>query len=197
MKETKQRPNKTRALLSSLLLFGTAGAGLAQGTAFTYEGRLNDTGQPANGLYDLRFTVYDSPTLADTPVGGPLTNSATGVTNGLFSVTLDFGSGVFTGPGRWLEIAARTNSAGAFITLTPRQALTAAPYAIMANASSNLLGTLPAVQLTGTVPTTVLTGTYSGQLTFNNPLNHLCGDGSCLTGVNAAFLDGLGAGDFW
>jgi len=29
----------------------------AQGTAFTYQGRLNASGQPANGVYDLRFRL--------------------------------------------------------------------------------------------------------------------------------------------
>jgi hypothetical protein len=27
----------------------------AQGTAFTYQGQLNDNGTPATGIYDLRF----------------------------------------------------------------------------------------------------------------------------------------------
>jgi len=42
-------------------------------------------------------------------------------------VTLDFGSGVFTGNARWLEIAVRTNGASGFVTLTPRQPLTPTP----------------------------------------------------------------------
>ena len=62
---------------------------LSQGSAFTYQGRLNDGGSPAGGIYDLRFTIYDS-LASGTGVAGPLTNSATGVTNGLFTVTLDF-----------------------------------------------------------------------------------------------------------
>lgn len=182
---------------TAVLLFMAIHAALAQGTAFNYEGRLNDTGQPANGMYDFRFTIYDSTNVPGTVIASPVTNSATGVTNGLFSVTLDFGAGVFNGPPRWLEIAARTNGGGSFVTLSPRQQLTAAPYAIMANATSNLLGTLPAGQLSGTVPSGGLGGTYTGQLTLNNPLNHLCGDGSCLTGVNASLLDGLDAANFW
>ena len=34
-------------------------SGFAQGTAFTYQGRLNDAANPANGVYDLRFAIYD------------------------------------------------------------------------------------------------------------------------------------------
>ncbi len=31
----------------------------AQGTAFTYNGRLNDGTNPATGSYDLTFTLYN------------------------------------------------------------------------------------------------------------------------------------------
>jgi hypothetical protein len=81
----------------------------AQGTAFNYQGRLNSGANPAGGIYDLRFTVYDAASSGS--VWGVLTNVATPVTNGLFTVTLDYGSGVFTGNARWLEIAVRTNGA--------------------------------------------------------------------------------------
>ena len=64
---------------------------LAQGTAFTYWGRLNDGSSPAQGLYDLSFTVFDS-SAGGTNVGGVVTNSAVPVTNGLFTVALDFGA---------------------------------------------------------------------------------------------------------
>ena len=62
-----------------------------------------------------------------------MTNSATSLTNGLFTVALDFGVGVFTGEARWLEIAVRTNGGGMFTALTPRQPLTPSPYALYAS----------------------------------------------------------------
>ena len=96
----------------------------AQSTAFTHQGRLNDSSVPANGLYDLRFSVYDASANGN-QAGGSITNPATGVTNGLFTVTLDFG-GIFSGTNYWLDIGVRTNGAGAFTTLMPRQPLT--PY---------------------------------------------------------------------
>jgi hypothetical protein len=122
----------------------------AQGTAFTYQGQLQNNGSPASGLYDVRFLVWDALTSGHL-IAGPLTNAATGVTNGLFTVTLDFGPGVFTGPGRWLELDVRTNGNAAFTPLLPLQPLLATPYAMMANTASNLLGTLPMAQLSGTV----------------------------------------------
>ena len=112
-----------------------------QGTAFTYQGRLNDGTNPATGNYDLQFTIYDSGS-GGSVVAGSLTNAPTGVTNGLFSVTLDFGAGVFTGPARWLELGVRTNgSVGAYTTLVPRQALLPTPYAINAGSLGGELST--------------------------------------------------------
>lgn len=127
-------------LLATLAMFELARPSIvsAQGTAFTYQGRLNDSSNAASGNYDLQFKIYDAAT-AGNVVGSPLTNAPTGATNGLFTVTLDFGSGVFTGPARWLEIGVRTNgSAAAYSTLTPRQALTASPYAVFAGTSANV-----------------------------------------------------------
>jgi hypothetical protein len=105
----------------------------AQGTAFTYQGRLYDGGNPANGDYDLQFALYDASTNGN-QVGSAMTNAATAVTNGLFTVTLDFG-GVFNGSNYWLQIAARTNGGSAFTTLSPLQALTPVPYAVYAQTS--------------------------------------------------------------
>ena len=102
------------------------------GPAFTYQGQLDDAGLPANGLYDLRLTLFDAVT-SGSPVSGVLTNAATPVSNGLFTVTLDFGSSPFNiGQSRWLQIEVRTNGAPSFSALTPRQALTATPYALYA-----------------------------------------------------------------
>ncbi|MCC6823360.1 MAG: tail fiber domain-containing protein [Verrucomicrobia subdivision 3 bacterium] len=103
----------------------------AQGTAFTYQGRLSDGANPAQGIYDLRFAIYDS-SGGLTSIAGPVTNSPTTVSNGLFTVTLDFGAGVFTGAERWLEVAVRTNGGAPFTALSPRQKLTPTPYAIFA-----------------------------------------------------------------
>jgi hypothetical protein len=67
----------------------------AQGSAFTYQGRLNDGANPATGIYDLRFETYDAPS-GGTGQGRAVTNSAVSVSNGLFTVTLDFGAGATT-----------------------------------------------------------------------------------------------------
>lgn len=149
---TKLTLKVATALLSLSTINPQLSICLAQGTAFTYQGRLNDDGAPANGIYDLRFAIYDSSGGAGL-VSGPLTKSPTAVTNGLFAVTLDFGVGVFTGADRWLDIGVRSNGGGAFTALSPRQKLTATPYAL---SSASLSGPLPAAQLAGTVSAAAL-----------------------------------------
>ncbi len=174
-------------LMVALALFGLAAAAYAQGTAFTYQGRLDDGANPASGNYDLRFAVYDALT-AGGQQGVSETNAAVGVTNGLFTVTLDFGS-QFPGAARWLEIAVRTNGAATFNTLTPRQPLTATPYAITA------------ATVSGTISSANLGGTYGGAVIFNNAANNFTGNfggnGTGVTNVNAVALNGLSSSNFW
>ena len=110
----------------------------AQGTSFTYQGRLNDAANPSNnGRYDFQFQVFDT---GGGAVSGILTPAYVPVSNGLFTVVLDFGAGIFTGPDRWLQIGARTNGGGTFTPLTPRQKLTPSPYAIYAGNAAQVGG---------------------------------------------------------
>lgn len=141
----------------------------AQGTAFTYQGHLNDGVNPANGSYDQTFALFNVVSGAG-QVGNTFTNPATAVSNGQFTVTLDFGPGIFTGPDRWLEIGVRTNGNGAFTLLAPRQPITPVPYAIMANNASNLLGVLPAAQLgagTAAINISGAAASFTGSLAGN------------------------------
>lgn len=102
-----------------------------QGTAFAYQGQLTQSGQPATGSYDLRAILYNAEA-GGSQVGPIITNLAVAVSQGVFSVSLDFGTGAFDGSSRWLELAVRTAGGGAFTGLAPRQALAAAPYALYA-----------------------------------------------------------------
>lgn len=120
-----------------LSLLWAAASAHAQGTAFTFQGRLHDNGVAATGVYDVRFAVYDAPDGLGI-VAGPLIQPGIAITNGLFLTTLDFGANVFTGPSRWLEIMTRTNGALSFSLLTPRQALAPTPYAIHAASASSV-----------------------------------------------------------
>jgi hypothetical protein len=113
------------------------------GPAFTYQGRLNDGGAPANGNYDMIFNLYDAPTNGNV-IGSFSIFGAVPVSNGLFTVELnaydEFGTNAFNGQARWLQIGVRTNNNNAmnpWIYLDPRQPLDCAPQAMFAqNASS-------------------------------------------------------------
>jgi hypothetical protein len=123
---------KPRVILSAFAMAASTAIRLAAaplGTTFTYQGQLTDGGQPANGTYQLQLKLFDR-LLMGSQVGTTL-SSIVGVTNGLFTTTLNFGGGVFTGDARWLEIGVRTNgSASDHVLLSPRQPLTPTPYAL-------------------------------------------------------------------
>ena len=107
-------------IIATLGLIASLPRADAQGSTFTYQGRLNDGGTPANGLYDLRFTIYDSTNNPGVVVAGPLTNSAAGVSNGLFTVALDFGAGVFTGRQMGGVLLERVRAGGGLPHTLPR-----------------------------------------------------------------------------
>jgi hypothetical protein len=135
-------------LLVVLMMSGTASARpleAALGTGFTYQGRLTDGGTPANGTYDLDFKLYDALS-GGSQVGSTSAQRSVNVSNGLFTVQLDFGN-VFNGTALYLEIGVRLSSiGGAYTTLTPRQPLSPTPYALYSTQASNAaqLNTQPA-----------------------------------------------------
>ncbi len=119
----------------------------AQPAAFTYQGRLTENGVPAGGSNDLRFVIFDAPTNGN-QISTNLTLDDVPLTNGLFTVALDWGAAVFDGSERWLEVRVRPgNAGGSYTTLSPRQRLTSAPYALHSGSASNLLGVVSAGQL--------------------------------------------------
>jgi hypothetical protein len=111
---------------------GPQGALALVGTAFTYQGELtDDQGTPLTGQYDFEFRLYDASGSGAAQVESAVTADDTQVDGGRFTVALNFGSDAFTGEARWLEIRVREGaSTGGYTTLTPRQALTPAPYAL-------------------------------------------------------------------
>jgi hypothetical protein len=122
-------------LLSCILLVPN----IVRSQPFTYQGRLKDGGSPANGVYDLQFALYDAPN-GGKRFGVVLTNAATAVSNGLFTVALDFGAGSFAGDSIWLQVGVRASAWTNYTTLSPRQAITAAPYSMYANSAGYLAG---------------------------------------------------------
>jgi hypothetical protein len=95
----------TRTLLTLALLL-LAGIASAQTTAFTYQGHLMDGGASANGSYDIQFTLKNALSGGST-VDTPQAVAPFSAVNGIFTATLDFGSGPFDGSDRWVELAVR------------------------------------------------------------------------------------------
>ena len=130
--------NLTFAALAVALLFQTPIMRAAPfGSVFTYQGRLNFTGSPsANGFYDFIFTLHDEATFGS-PVGSAVTTNAVPVTNGLFTVPLDFGALAFTsGQARYLQLQVNTNGITPLVTLNPRQRITPTPQALYAGSAT-------------------------------------------------------------
>lgn len=164
------------ALLASHLAILSLGliSARAQNTAFTYQGVLKTFDDPASGLYDFKFRLFDAVT-----AGNRVPNSTTEVSanavpvsNGLFTTRLDFGSAPFDGSRRWLEMDVRTNTASAnFVTLSPRTELTPTPYAMYATKAGSVTnGSITAAQLAApaAAPGQVLSYNGSG-LVWQNP----------------------------
>ena len=120
---------KLSIVFSMFLAIGIlAPFGMAQTTGFIYQGSLNSGGVVANGNHDFEFALFDAVS-GGAQLGATLPQNGVAVTNGIFAVSLDFGS-QFPGAGRFLEIRVRPTGGGAFTPLTPRQQITSAPYAV-------------------------------------------------------------------
>lgn len=159
-----------------------ADLGLAQGAAFTYQGWLTENGTAGHGRYDFRFALFDAAS-GGNRIGSLVVQSPVSLSNGLFTVALDFGSLAFNGSERWLEIGVRPyGSTGFYNLLTPRQPVLATPYAMHAASAAGLAGN----------PT--VTGTVTFSPTSGPPF--LVGSSARVASLNADLLDGLDSSAF-
>lgn len=144
----KHKNISQRILAILLLIFLFAFSIEAQTTAFSYQGKLNDSGIAANATFQMEFRLFDA-LMGGNQIASTVTNSNVTATQGVFSVDLDFGANAFTGEDRFLEIAIKRNAADPFTILTPRQRILSAPYAIKSRSSDTALTATNAVQLDG------------------------------------------------
>ena len=143
-RDSAMRPHKISLRLIGptglLLILVSVNVAFGQTSGFTYQGRLQDSGTNANGSYDFQFTLWDAlsgGTQQPQPTPITITKSGVAVNNGAFIVQLDFGPNAFPGAGRFLEISVRPANSGTFTVLSPRQPITATPYAVRSlNAAS-------------------------------------------------------------
>jgi hypothetical protein len=159
----------TRTLLAALFLLAASAAWAdPQSTAFTYQGNLTSNGSPANGNFNLTFTLYGSPTGSD-QVGSPLSMPSFPVVNGRFTTDLDF-PGTFSGQQRWLQVKVGTQ------LLSPRQPVNAVPVAQYALTSTISSGSITNDSLAnGSVTLSKLKGgSTTGNISFSLGANS-CG----------------------
>ena len=156
----------------------------AQGTAFTYQGRLNLNGAAASGTYDFAFTLYNT-NVNGSALAGPVANGLTAVSNGLFTTTIDFGN-VFTGTSNWLELAVRTNGGASYTVLSPRQLLTPVPYALLAANA----GSVPAAGITAGTANINISGLAQSATSLSGP----AGTAANTFTVGTNGLTGIGTG---
>jgi len=149
------------------------------GTAFTYQGQLKSGGNPVNDTCDFQFTLYDAAS-GGTSLGTQ-TRTGVSVSNGYFTIPdLDFGEDAFTGDARYLEIAVRCPAgSGSYTTLAPRQALTAAPYA---------LGLRPGVQVVGSVTASPYAVVYARNAATSGPTYGVRGESASAAGRGVSGL---------
>ncbi len=147
-------------------------------SSFTYQGRLDDGSGPVNGNCDFRFSLWNAVS-GGSQVGSNHTVSNVTVADGNFTAVVNdanqFGGNAFNGNNRWLKVEARCpTGSGSYTNLTPRQAITGAPYAYYAN-SANTANSAPWSGLTGTPrndhdhygQTWTYTSTYTTGLTID------------------------------
>jgi hypothetical protein len=125
----------------------TPSASAPIGTAFTYQGLLEQNGSALTGVVDLRFTLYDAADQGQGSLLGTVEKLGVQVQDGIFSVDLDFGDSVFDGSARWLAIAVRhpAGPSGVYEPFADRQPIYAVPYAIHAATA----GSVPWSGITG------------------------------------------------
>lgn len=148
------KPN--RAVISGLLMLGLAVPTAAEpvGTDFTYQGRLETDGAPSNGSHDFEFRLHTS-AVGDNQVGPTICADNVDLVDGLFTVSLDFGT-QYDGDARWLEVGVRADETngncfgGLYTTLAPRQPLSAAPYAVHALNAGQWINSGSAIMNTNT-----------------------------------------------
>ena len=142
----KNLKNKFVLMLSVLILLTTAVP--AQTTAFTYQGKLNDGGNPANTTFQMEFKLFDALS-GGNQIGSTVANSSVSVAQGVFAVSLDFGANAFTDADRFLEISVKRNAGDPFTVLTPRQRILSVPFAIKSKSSDTAITATTANQLDG------------------------------------------------
>lgn len=178
-------------LLLAIFLITTNALGGTSGSAFTYQGQLNQAGAPANGEFDFQFVLFDSDDFVlGTQLQDPVTIQNHPVDSGLFSVEIDFGADAFGVVDTWLEVRIRVgDSNGPFTTLAPRKRITPVPLALHAiNVEAGAIGSEQLAS--GSVGTSQIedasiVSSDVNQSQIQLRIGQICAAGSAIRGINS------------
>jgi hypothetical protein len=182
------------------IAFASPAGAAPLGSAFTYQGQLVHEGAPATGSFDFQFKLFDAGA-GGAQVGGDVARNGVAVDDGVFTVGIDFGAAAFDGQARYLEIGVRPAGNGAFTLLTPRQPITATPYALHSSAAAAVPWTgvtnVPGGFADGTDNDTQYTAsgglTLNGQqFSVNTSVIQVRVSGTCAAGSSIRSIDAIG-----
>jgi len=125
--------------VAALVLFAAVApvqAQIAMGTAFTYQGRLTDGGEPIENAVDVQYSLWDAAS-GGIPLGTPVLVPNTAYSAGLLQAELDFGD-QFSGDPRYLQIELANPAGGGLEALSPRVEMKPVPYALHAETVTNI-----------------------------------------------------------
>lgn len=169
-----------RTVLSAALLLALSSPAFAVSNAFTYQGTLTDGGLPANGTYDLRFDLIG---VGET--GGFLFREDVSVTDGVFTVELDFGAAIDAGDFE-LEVAVRPGaSSGSFTVLSPTTPIRPTPQAQVAGLAGEAVTVSPdAVGSAGIVDGSIVAADVDSTQIQRRVAN-ACSESEAIRAINA------------
>lgn len=145
-----------RSIFLVIILALSSLAVLSQTTQFGYQGSIDNGGAPASGNYDFEFVLYDA-VGGGNQIGAIVAINNVVVTNGIFSVNLDFGN-QFPGANRYLEIRVRPTGQQGMTILSPRQLVNSSPYSIKSLNADNATNAANATNATNASNATNLNG---------------------------------------
>jgi len=179
--------SKLHILIITLAFFARTQQGITQGTAFTYQGQLND----------INLELFNQPTNLPADYVAQQTFYSVAITNGLFSVMPDFGPNVFLGSPYWLQVSVSTNGVN-YTSLVPLQELTPTPYSIYAETAgsvNNASITPSQLQTAGSPANGYLLGYQGGSLVWESPATSASSWGLTGNAGTSPALDYLGTTD--
>jgi subtilisin-like proprotein convertase family protein len=150
---------------------------------FTYQGFITSAGTPVNGVRDIRLEFWSSPySTFGGDSRGTYTASNVQVNNGRFSMLIPReGNNLADDRQLFVEVGVREPGGSAFTVLSPRQQMTATPYAMFAQSArvadlATQVLSVPWGSITN-VPGNVLNPPWSGGANnsiFNNNPGNVC-----------------------